>query len=81
MLGLTVVMETTRGKSSMGIINWLKKIFGIKTPLEKKRLALAVLQEKAFKAQRNGDLSLAGVYLLEAEILETEIFELTEDDV
>jgi hypothetical protein len=65
----------------MGIINWLKKILGIKTPLERKRHAIAVLQEKAFKAQRNGDLSLAGVYLLEAEILETEIFELTEDNI
>lgn len=58
-------------------MKWLKKILGIKTPLERKRHALTILQDKAFKAQRNGDLSLAGVYLLEAEILETEIFELT----
>jgi hypothetical protein len=65
----------------MEIIKWLKKILGIKTPLERKRHDISILLEKAFKAQRNGDLSLAGVYLLEAEILETEIFELTEDNI
>ena len=32
-----------------------------------------MLQQKAFEAQRNGDLRTAGKYLLEAEELETDI--------
>ena len=47
--------------------NWLM--------LEKKKEKLASLREKAFKAQRNGDLRMAGKYLHEAEILETSIIE------
>ena len=56
-------------------MNWFRKLLGIKTSIEKKKIKLADLQEKAFQAQRNGDLRLAGKYYHEAEILETEIVE------
>jgi len=54
-------------------MKWIRKLFGLKTPLEKKQDKLAALRESAFDAQRRGKLSLAGKYLHEAEILETEI--------
>ena len=58
-------------------MNWIKKLLGIKSPIEKKMAQLSKLQEQGFLAQRNGDLRLAGKYYLEAELLETEIAELT----
>ena len=54
-------------------MKWILSILGIKTGIEKKEQELARLREKAFQAQRNGDLRLSGKYLLEAEKLETEI--------
>jgi len=54
-------------------MKWIRKLFGLKTPLEKKQDKLARLRKNAFDAQRRGKLSLAGKYLHEAEILETEI--------
>ena len=54
-------------------MKWLLSILGIKTGIEKKEQELGRLREKAFQAQRNGDLRLSGKYLLEAEKLETEI--------
>ena len=54
-------------------MKWIRKLFGIKSSLEKKQAKLAELREKAFEAQRRGNLSLAGKYLHEAEALETEI--------
>ena len=54
-------------------MKWIRKLFGLKTSLEKKQDKLAALRESAFDAQRRGKLSLAGKYLHEAEILETEI--------
>tara|TARA_B100000242_G_C42884256_1_gene410289 strand:- start:500 stop:700 length:201 start_codon:yes stop_codon:yes gene_type:complete len=54
-------------------MKWILKLFGIKTSLERKTEKLAELRAQAFDAQRRGKLSLAGKYLHEAEILETEI--------
>ena len=54
-------------------MKWIRKLFGIKSSLEKKQAKLAELREKAFEAQRRGNLSLSGKYLHEAEALETEI--------
>ena len=54
-------------------MKWIRKLFGLKTSLEKKQDKLAALRKSAFDAQRKGKLSLAGKYLHEAEILETEI--------
>ena len=56
-------------------MKWILKLFGIKTSLEKKTEKLAEMRAKAFDAQRRGKLSLAGKYLHEAEILETEIIQ------
>ena len=56
-------------------MNWFRKMFGILSSLERKKLKLELVQKKAFEAQRNGNLTLAGKYLLEAEALETEIVE------
>lgn len=60
-------------------MNWLKKLFGLKSPIEKKKVTLERLQQKAFLAQRNGNLRLAGKYYHEAELLETEIEKLTRE--
>ena len=54
-------------------MKWILKLFGIKTSLERKTEKLAELRAQAFDAQRRGKLSLAGKFLHEAEILETEI--------
>ena len=56
-------------------MNWFRKMFGMLSSLERKKLKLELVQKKAFEAQRNGNLTLAGKYLLEAEVLETEIVE------
>ncbi len=54
-------------------MRWLMNLLGFKGSIERKKLKLTMLQQKAFEAQRNGDLRTAGKYLLEAEELETEI--------
>ena len=56
-------------------MKWLFSMFGIKSPIERKKERLSKIREKAFKAQRNGDLRTAGKYLSEAELLETEIMD------
>tara|TARA_B100000123_G_C25723668_1_gene425793 strand:- start:983 stop:1156 length:174 start_codon:yes stop_codon:yes gene_type:complete len=48
---------------------------GFSSPIDKKIKRLQSLQNKAFEAQRNGNLRLAGKYLLEAEVLEKEILQ------
>lgn len=50
-------------------MSWWKKLFGIKTPKQKMMDEIDQLQKLAFEAQRNGDLSLSGQYLLEVEKL------------
>ena len=59
-------------------MKWIKKLLGIKSPLEKMIAKLSKLQEKAFQAQRNGNLRLSGKYYHEAEMLETQIAEMME---
>ena len=54
-------------------MKWLLNLLGFKGSIERKKLKLNMLQQKAFEAQRNGDLRTAGKYLLEAEELETDI--------
>ena len=51
------------------MIEWIKKIFGIKSSTEKKQEQMKKLHAKAFEAQRNGDLSLAGKYQKKADII------------
>ena len=57
-------------------MKWIKKLFGIKSSIEKKQDELNKLRQKGFEAQRNGDLRTAGKYYHAAEILETEIEEM-----
>ena len=61
------------------MLNWLMSLFG-NNKIDKKRKELKKLQTKAFDAQRKGDLSLSGMYHLEAEALENEISELTKEE-
>ena len=61
-------------------MKWIRKLFGIKSPLARKQIKLKSLRDNAFQAQRNGNLSLAGKYYHEAEMLETEIAAILEKD-
>ncbi len=56
-------------------MQWLLRLLGFSSPIDKKIKRLQSLQNKAFEAQRNGNLRLAGKYLLEAEVLEKEILQ------
>jgi hypothetical protein len=49
------------------MIEWIKQLLGLKSDLEKKQDQIRKLEEKAFQAQRNGDLSLAGEYQQQAK--------------
>lgn len=55
------------------MIEWIKNILGFKSELEKKQDQIKKLHEKAFIAQRKGDLSLAGDYQKQAEEIEDSI--------
>lgn len=57
-------------------MNWLKKLFGIKSEEEKKLAEIDRLQKLAFDAQRKGDLSLSGKYQLEIDAIYDEVEEL-----
>ena len=61
-------------------MKWLLNLLGFKGSIERKKLKLTMLQQKAFEAQRNGDLRTAGKYLSEAEELETEIVDAQKDE-
>ena len=50
-------------------MNWIKKLFGIKTPEQKLLVEIDRLQKLAFDAQRKGDLSLSGKYQLEIDAI------------
>ena len=51
------------------MIEWIKQFLGLKSELEKKQDQIRRLQERAFEAQRNGDLSLAGDYQKQADAI------------
>ena len=55
------------------MIEWIKQLLGFKTELEKKLEKIKKLEEKAFQAQRNGDLSLAGEYQKQSEAISDSI--------
>lgn len=53
-------------------MNWLKKLFGIKSKEEKQQHEIKKLLQKSFEAQRAGDMEMAGVYQKQAnEIIES----------
>ena len=55
------------------MIEWIRQMFGFKSALEKKQDMIRKLHEKAFQAQRKGDLSLAGDYQKQAAEIEDSI--------
>ena len=57
-------------------MSWWKKLFGMKTPEQKKLEQIDKLQKLAFDAQRKGDLSLSGKYQLEIDAIYDEIEEM-----
>ncbi len=59
-------------------MKWIKRFFGLDTPLEKKKKQLSVLRKQAFLAQRNGDLRKYGTITKQAEELEDQIVEMTD---
>ena len=57
------------------MIEWIKQLLGFKSEKEKKQDQIRKLEEKAFQAQRRGDLSLAGDYQKQAEAIADSINE------
>ena len=60
------------------MMQWLKKLLGLNTPLEKKKIELSSLRHQAFYATRNGNLRKAGELSKRAEEIEDEIVEMIE---
>ena len=56
-------------------MQWILELLGLKSSTNRQKQKLEHLRQKAFKAQRNGNLRLAGKYLAEAEVLETQILD------
>tara|TARA_Y100001973_G_C5150396_1_gene307779 strand:- start:1040 stop:1228 length:189 start_codon:yes stop_codon:yes gene_type:complete len=57
-------------------MNWIKRLFGLASPLDKKKKELSAVRLKAVQAQRNGDLRTFGDLSKKAEALEDEIIEM-----
>lgn len=57
-------------------MNWLKRLLGISSPLEKKKKALTILWSEAMICQRNGDLRKYASIVKQAETLEDEIVDM-----
>jgi Spy/CpxP family protein refolding chaperone len=51
------------------MIEWIKQFLGLKSETDKKHDQIKKLHEKAFHAQRKGDLSLAGEYQKQAQVI------------
>ncbi|MDB4337605.1 DUF6435 family protein [bacterium] len=60
-------------------MNWIKRLFGLSTPLEKKKKKLKILWHEAMVHQRNGDLREYAKIVKQAEALEDEIVEDTHE--
>ena len=57
------------------MMQWILELLGLKSSTNRQKQKLEQLRQKAFEAQRNGNLRLAGKYLAEAEVLETQILD------
>ncbi len=57
-------------------MNWIKRLFGLTSPLDKKKKELSTVRLKAMQAQRNGDLRTFADLSKKAEQLEDDIVEL-----
>lgn len=58
---------------------WIKNLFGLASPLEKKKKKLANIRKEAMMAQRNGDLRKYAVLINLAESIEDSIIEMSND--
>ena len=56
-------------------MQWILELLGLKKSTRRQKQKLEQLRQKAFEAQRSGNLRLAGKYLAEAEVLETQILD------
>ena len=56
-------------------MEWLRRLLGLSTPLEKKKRELSSLRHEAFYATRDGDLRKSRELSKKAELLEDEILE------
>ena len=56
-------------------MQWILELLGLKASTNRQKQKLEQLRQKAFEAHRNGNLRLAGKYLAEAEVLETQILD------
>ena len=56
-------------------MNWLKKLFGIKSKEEKLREKMGDLLQKVFEAQRAGDMEKAGIYQKQADAIAQQLSE------
>jgi len=57
-------------------MKWIKRLFGLASPLDKKKKELSALRSKAMQSQRNGDLRTFGELSKRAEEIEDEIVEM-----
>jgi|TARA_B110000196_G_C20700195_1_gene454879 hypothetical protein len=57
-------------------VQWIKKLLGLTTPLDKKKKELSNIRVKAIMSQRDGDLRRYATLSKKAEELEDEIIEL-----
>jgi len=61
-------------------MKWLRRLLGLSTPLETKRMQLSSLRYEAFYATRDGDLRKARELSKKAEQLEDEIVEMISEN-
>ena len=54
-------------------MKWIKKLFGLRTPLEKKKAELSKMRQQAMIVQRNGDIRAYSELSKKIEELEDEI--------
>jgi len=62
-------------------VQWIKKLLGLTTPLDKKKKELSNIRVKAIMSQRDGDLRRYATLSKKAEKLEDEIVRMLERDV
>tara|TARA_R110002012_G_scaffold251576_2_gene429486 strand:- start:976 stop:1161 length:186 start_codon:yes stop_codon:yes gene_type:complete len=54
-------------------MKWIKKLFGLRTPIEKKKAELSKMRQQAMIVQRNGDIRAYSELSKKIEELEDEI--------
>ena len=62
-------------------MQWIKKLLGLTSPLDKKKKELSNIRVRAIMSQRDGDLRRYATLSKKAEELEDEIVRMLERDV